>query len=263
MRPFRFLTHLLALVILALAPMVQGAAAPHPTIAAAANLKYALEEVARDFERDTGHRVTLVFGSSGNFATQILNGAPFQMFLSADEAMVQKLHEAGKTRDAGRVYAMGRIGLFLPHGSPLRPDASLADLGRAAADGRLKRFAIANPEHAPYGVLARQAMQAAGVWGAVQPRLVLGENLSQAAKFAASGSAQGGIIALSLARAPELARRGRFVLIPESGHPPLRQRMVLMKNAGPVAEAFDRYIATPRAQATLRRYGFALPPAAR
>jgi molybdate transport system substrate-binding protein len=236
---------------------------PRPTVAAASDLKFALEEIAKEFERDTGQRVTLVFGSSGNVTSQILNGAPFEMFLSADESYVARLHQAGKTRGTGRLYAMGRIGLFVPKGSPLRADASLADLGRAARDGRLRRFAIANPEHAPYGARAREALRHAGVWQVVAPRLVVGENVSQAAQFAASGSAQGGIIALSLARAPEFARRGRFVLLPEAWHRPLRQRMVLMKHAGPQARAFHDYLTRPKAQAVLRRHGFAVPRGAR
>lgn len=258
MRRCRALLPLLVLLFATLVPAV-GFAADGARIAAASDLKFALEEVERDFERDTPHRVTLVFGSSGNFTSQILNGAPFEMFLSADEVLVERLVKAGRTRDRGRLYAIGRIGLFVPKGSPLRPDASLADLGRAAKDGRLRRFAIANPEHAPYGARAREALTQAGVWEAVEPRLVLGENISQAAQFAASGSAQGGIIALSLARAPELARRGRFVLISDRMHAPLRQRMVLTRKAGPAAAAFYDYLSRPKARATLQRYGFALP----
>jgi molybdate transport system substrate-binding protein len=230
-----------------------------PTVAAASDLKFALEEVAASFERETGHRLRLVFGSSGNFKTQILQGAPFHLFMSADENFVFELADAGKTEDRGRAYAIGRIGIMVPPGGPLKPDGELRDLAAALRDGRLQRFAIANPEHAPYGARAREALQHAGLWDAIQPRLVYGENISQAAQFAVSGSTQGGIIAQSLALAPAVARTGRFALIPEDWHQPLKQRMVLVKNAPPAARAFHAYIATPAAQAVMRRYGFEMP----
>lgn len=230
-----------------------------PVVVAASDLQFALEEVAALFEKDQPHKVRLVFGSSGNFYSQILQGAPFQMFLSADENFVFKLADAGKTRDRGRLYALGRIGIMVPHGSALKADSDLKDLAAALKDGRLKKFAIANPDHAPYGARAREALQHAGLWRELQPRLVLGENISQTAQFATSGSTQGGIIAQSLARSPAIAKRGDFALIPDSWHQPLLQRMVLMKNADPAAQAFYAYIATPPAQAVMRRYGFVMP----
>lgn len=229
------------------------------TVAAASDLKFALEELATSFERETGQRLRLVFGSSGNFKTQILQGAPFHLFMSADEGFVFELAEAGKTLDRGRAYALGRIGIVVPHGSPLQPDGTLQDLAAALRDGRLRRFAIANPAHAPYGMRAREALQHVGIWQAIQPRLVFGENISQAAQFALAGGTQGGIIAQSLALAPALARSGRFALIDERWHQPLRQRMVLVRGAPPAAQAFYDYIGTPAAQAVMQRYGFGLP----
>ena len=229
------------------------------TIAAASDLKFALEEVAARFERDSGHRLRLVFGSSGNFYSQILQGAPFHLFMSADEDFVFRLADAGKTVDRGRLYAYGRIGLMVPKGSPLKADGELKDLAAALRDGRLVRFAIANPEHAPYGMRAREALQHAGLWPAIVPKLVFGENISQAAQFATSGSAQGGIIALSLALAPQVASRGDFALIPQAWHRPLAQRMVIVTNAPPAARAFYEYLATPAAQEVMVRYGFAMP----
>jgi molybdate transport system substrate-binding protein len=230
-----------------------------PTVAAASDLKFALEEVATRFEKDSGHKLRLVFGSSGNFYSQLLQGAPFQMFMSADESYVHKLADVGKTIDRGRLYALGRIGLIVPNGSPLKADGELVDLAAALKDGRLQKFAIANPEHAPYGARAREALQRAGLWETIQPRLVLGENISQTAQFATSGSAQGGIVALSLARAPSLAALGRFALIPEAWHAPLKQRMVLMKGAPAPLLAFYEYLGTPAAQEIMVRYGFAMP----
>lgn len=234
-------------------------AQPAPTVAAAADLKFALEEVARQFETETGQRIRLVFGSSGNFLAQLLQGAPFHLYMSADEAFVFKLADVGKTRDRGRLYAIGRIGIIVPHGSPLKADPELKDLAAALKDGRLQRFAIANPEHAPYGARAREALTALGLWDAIQPKLVFGENIAQTAQFATSGSAQGGIIALSLAKAPAVAALGSFALLPDRQHQPLAQRMVLLKDAPASIVAFYDYLSTEPAQAIMTRYGFAMP----
>jgi molybdate transport system substrate-binding protein len=237
----------------------QPATANSPVVAAASDLQFAIEEIAEAFSRETGHRVRLSFGSSGNFARQLRQGAPFELYLSADEDYVLDLARDGFTRDQGVLYAIGRIVLMTPHGSTLEPDGSLETLATALRQGRISRFAIANPEHAPYGKRAQEALQHKGLWEAVEPRLVLGENVSQAAQFAASGNAQGGIIAYSLALAPRVAALGNFELIPAGWHSPLRQRMVLLKDAGPVAESFYRYLQQPAARQILERYGFVLP----
>ncbi len=234
-------------------------AVKEPTIAAAADLNAALPEVAALFERATGKRVKLTFGSSGNFAQQIQNGAPFEVFLSADEGYIQKLAAAGKTEGDGALYATGRIGLFLPKGSSIKGDGELRDLAVAVKDGRLLKFAIANPEHAPYGRAAMEALQHAGLWEAIQPKLVMGENVAQATQFATSGSAQGGIIPLSLALTQQVKDAGTFLLIPADWHKPLRQRAVVLKGAGDTGRAFYDFLQTPPARAVLKRYGFVLP----
>jgi molybdate transport system substrate-binding protein len=238
---------------------VRACADEPPIVAAAADLRFALEEIAAAFQAETGNLVRLSFGSSGNFARQIRQGAPFQMYLSADEDYILDLARDGLTRDEGALYAVGRIVLIVPQGSPLRADGSLADLAAALANGRVTRFAIANPEHAPYGRRAEEALRYKGLWEAIQPKLVLGENVSQAAQFATSANAQGGLIAYSLALAPRLSALGRFELIPADWHSPLRQRMVLLRNAGPVAERFYAYVRQAPARAILHRYGFVLP----
>ncbi len=229
------------------------------TIAAASDLKFALDETLALFERARGQRLQAVFGSSGSFYAQILQGAPFALYMSADESFVFKLADAGKTRDRGRLYAYGRIGIKVPPGSPLKADGSLKDLAAALKDGRLRKFAIASPDHAPYGMRAKEALEHAGIWKQIEPRLVFGENISQTAQFATSGSTDGGIIAYSLALSPQVAKLGRFELISDAWHKPLAQRMVLMRNAPKAAADFYDYLATAEAQAIMTRYGFAVP----
>lgn len=253
----RTLRKLLGVAAVLLMPAM--AQAETPVVAAAANMQFALEEIATRFKQDTGQSVRLVFGSSGNFYRQISEGAPFQLFLSADEEPVQQLAAAGKTLDEGVLYAMGRIVLVVPRGSALKADAELKGLQAALAAGQISKFAIANPEHAPYGRLAEQALRHAGLWDALQGKLVLGENVAQAAQFATSGNAQGGIIAYSLALAPSVAKRAEFALIPEDWHRPLLQRMVLLKGAGATSQAFYRYLQEPTARSIMRQYGFGLP----
>lgn len=232
-----------------------GAAAAR--VAAASDLQFVLPEAAALFEQAGGARVELSFGSSGNFARQIRQGAPVDLFLSADEGFVQQLAAAGLTRDAGRLYAVGRIALVTPVASTLPLDERLEGLRQRWP--AIRRFSIANPEHAPYGRAAQQALERLGVWPDVQPRLVLGENISQATQFVATGAAQAGISAASLALAPAVAAQTRHVLMPESLHTPLRQRMALMKNARPAAQAFYEFLSTRPARELLGRRGFALP----
>ncbi|WP_291993354.1 molybdate ABC transporter substrate-binding protein [Candidatus Accumulibacter sp. ACC003] len=229
------------------------------TVAAAADLKFALAEIAANYEKKTGRKVIVSFGSSGNFARQIPQGAPFEIFMSADEEYIFRLAEQGLLRDDGHLYAIGRIALLAARGSSLAVDGELRGLAAALADGRLQRLAIANPQHAPYGRAARAALEHAGLWQALQGKLVVGENVAQAAQFALSGSAQGGIVAWSLVKAPELARLGVAVLIPASWHPPLRQRMALTRRAGSDASDFYAYLQQAAARAIFERYGFALP----
>ena len=228
-------------------------------VAAASDLQFALTDIADEFTRGTGVRVELVFGSSGTLTRQIQDGAPFDLFLSADEAFAEQLARAGRTRDAGTLYAVGRLALFAPAGSPLNPEDGLDGLERRLAAGQVPRLAIANPGHAPYGRAAEEALRRHGLWERLQPVLVFGENVSQAAQFATTGNAVGGLIAHSLALAPAMQEKGTFALIDAADHNPLRQRMVLLERAGPAAERFYRYLQEPAAHETLSRYGFRPP----
>jgi molybdate transport system substrate-binding protein len=251
----RLLAALPALVMVT-ASTLPVAAQQGAVIAVAASAKPAMDELVAAFRAQAGRTITPVYGSSGNFTRQIRQGAPFQLFLSADEGFVFQLADAGLTSDRGAIYAEGRLVLFVPRGSPLKADASLGDLRAAIGDGRLTRFAIASPEHAPYGRAAEQALKSQGLWDAIQPRLVIGENVAQATQFASTGAAQGGIVAHSLAVTPQVAALGQHVLLPADWHVPLRQRMVLLKTSGPDVRAFHVFLQSPAGRAIFRRHGF-------
>jgi len=249
---------LLACLAILLLP-APAAAQPPATVAAASDLRFALDEVITAYERETSLRVRVTYGSSGDIARQIEQGAPFELFMSADESFVARLASKGLTVNAGALYGNGRLVVFAATGSRVQVDEQLADVGRAARDGRLRKLAIANPEHAPYGRAAREALESLRLWQAVERKLVFGENVSQAAQFAASGSAEAGIFALSLAISPGLAGKGRYVVLPARLHRPLRQRMVLLKRASAAARRFYDFLQQPAARSILQRYGFEVP----
>lgn len=255
----RLLASLLGFLGLFAALATPSIAQTVPNIAAASDLRLALTDVAAAFKRDTGQSVSLTFGSSGNFYRQLQQGAPFEMFLSADEDYVLQLAKAGKTAGRGVPYAVGRLALVAAKGSALQMDSNLDGLRKALQAKRISRFAIANPAHAPYGKRAEEALRHARLWQPLTGKLVLGENVSQALQFATEGGAQGGIVAYSLVLDPAFATRARYALIPAAWHRPLRQRMALMKSAGPVAQRFYGYVQQPAARRIFVRYGFALP----
>ena len=230
-----------------------------PLVAAASDLQFALEEVLAAFALESGVRARVTYGSSGNLSRQIAQGAPFEIFMSADESYVESLSSRGLTQGAGDLYGIGRIVLFVPEGSPLTPDPQLADLARRLRDGESGRIAIANPEHAPYGRAAAQALRSLGLWEAIEPRLVLGDNVAQAAQFASTGNTDGGIIAWSLALAPQMRERGRYALLPAALHESLSQRMVLLKGASPAAGRLYAHLRSGASRAVFERYGFVLP----
>ncbi|MBL8201489.1 MAG: molybdate ABC transporter substrate-binding protein [Chromatiales bacterium] len=228
-------------------------------IAAAADLKFAMDEIAATFRQShPDARVEVIYGSSGNFKAQIQQGAPFDLFFSADIAFPRELREAGLAASEVRPYATGRIVLW--SGQTDASKLTLADL--TSADYR--KIAIANPTHAPYGKRAEEALRASGVWGKVEPRLVYGENIAQTAQFVQSGNAQIGIIALSLALNPELAGKGGmagYYLIPDALHEPLEQGFIITRRAAgnPLARDFADFMDSTAARATMVRYGFVLP----
>jgi molybdate transport system substrate-binding protein len=247
-----------ALGLLLFSPALLEAQKP-PMVAAASSLNFALKAVADQFATERGERVELVFGASGTLTRQIHEGAPFELFLAADDEFPAQLAAAGLTRDAGAVYATGRLVLFAPTGSPLSVDERLEGLARLLASGGVRRFAIANPEVAPYGKAAEEVLRKRGIWDTVRPALVMGDSIAQAAQFATTGNAVGGLIAYSLVRSPDFANRGTFALVPAADHAPIRQRMVLLKTASPVSERFYRYLQGAAARAILQQGGFETP----
>ena len=226
------------------------------TIAAAADLKFALDEIVVLFGKaHPADRVETIYGSSGKFQAQIRQGAPFDLYFSADIAYPRKLKEEGFAASEVQPYAMGRIVLWSPSRDAGR--MTLAGL----ADSAIQKIAIANPKHAPYGKRAEEALKAAGVWEKVQAKLVYGENVAQAAQFVQTGNAQAGIIALSLALSPELAKHGCYALISDKLHQPLEQGFIVTKRAvgNSLAQAFARFMVGKEARAIMTRYGFVLP----
>lgn len=257
-----------ALLLSLLLVSCSGAVAPSPargpgvtiTVAAAADLRFALDEIILAYEaHNPDVDVVVTYGSSGSATSQIENGAPFDVFFSADIEFPRRLERTGLAAvGATREYALGRVVVWVRSESTI----DVETLGLAGLmDESVRSIAIANPTHAPYGRAAVAAMRAAGVYAAVADRLVLGENVSQAAQFVGSGSADIGIIALSLALAPTIASAGRYFLIPDDLHPPIDQGVVVLDRASnPHASGrFVDHVLGDAGRHVLERYGFTVP----
>ena len=239
--------------------LVSCALAQEVTVAAAADLNYALKDLAARFEQKTGNKVTLSFGSSGNLFSQIQSGAPFDLFFSADEQYPQKLVAAGLMDPASlRNYAVGHLVLWAPNATGLDPQTLKMDL---LLQPSVKRIAIANPQHAPYGRAAMAAIEHYGLKAKLTSKLVFGENISQAAQFVQSGNAQAGLIALSLAMSPAMKDAGKYWELPSDSYPEMRQAAGIVSSSKhkSTAQAFLSYISSPDGTAVLGQYGFAVP----
>jgi molybdate transport system substrate-binding protein len=250
----------LALQLLMIASLLIAGQPAHAqerlTIAAAADLKFALDEIVVLFKRaHPAAQIETIYGSSGNFSTQIRQGAPYDIYFSADIAYPRALKAEGLAASEVQTYGVGRIVLWSSSRDASR--MTLADLAGPA----IHKIAIANPQHAPYGKRAEEALKAAGVWEQVEARLVYGENIAQTAQYVQSGNAQVGIIALSLALSPELARLGGYALIPGKLHQPLEQGFIITRRAADnlLAHDFAAFIAGKEARTVMTRYGFMLP----
>lgn len=227
-------------------------------VAAASDLNFAFKELVSTFEQQTGEHVKLTLGSSGNFYAQIQNGAPFDLYFSADIAYPKKLIETDLAVPGSLYqYATGRIVLWVPKDSKLDLTKGMDVL----LDPAIKKIAIANPKHAPYGRAAVSAMEHFKVYDRVKDKFVLGENVSQTAQFAQSGAADIGIIAFSLALAPSVQAAGTYWLIPNESHPAIDQGAVIVAGSKrqEASARFLDFLKTPTSKAVMKRYGFILP----
>jgi len=243
------------IAILAVFLISQLSAAQEITVAAAADLQFAMQEVAARFEKQTGGTVKLIYGSSGNFFQQIQNGAPFDLFFSANLDYPKKLEAAGLTEPGSYYqYAKGKIVLWAPNESRLDLSTGI----RVLLDPSVKKIAVANPQHAPYGQAAVAAMQKENVYERVKDKFVLGENISQTASFVASGSADVGIVALALALSPNMKDKGRYAEIPGDEYPPIEQACVILRSSKnkDAAQRFLAFVKTAAIADVLRSYGF-------
>ncbi|HMK23555.1 MAG TPA: molybdate ABC transporter substrate-binding protein [Terriglobales bacterium] len=235
--------------------VVQRGAAQDLTVAAAADLQSAMQNVAARFQQETGKSVKVIYGSSGNFFQQIQNGAPFDMFFSANLDYPKKLEAAGLSEPGSLYqYAKGKIVLWVPNDSKLNPSAGL----KVLLDPAAKKIAIANPQHAPYGQAAVAALQKQGLYDQVKDKFVLGENISQTASFVVSGSADAGIVALSLALGPNMKDKGRYAEIPAADYPPIEQACVILKSSTKkdIARRFLDFVQSAAVGDLLKTYGF-------
>jgi molybdate transport system substrate-binding protein len=235
--------------------LLGGVQAQDLTVAAAADLQFAMQDIAAAFLKQTGKHVSVVYGSSGNFYEQIENGAPFDLFFSANLDYARKLESSGLAEPGTfYAYATGKIVLWVPAASKV----NLQDGLRAALDPSVRKLAVANPQHAPYGQAAIAALKKEGLGEGVYKKLVLGENISQTASFVLSGSADAAIIALSLALSPNMKDKGRYVEVPATDYAPIEQACVVLAKSRHKADAraLLDFIKTPEAKEILERYGF-------
>ena len=252
------LTRLLIVLALALALSGRLCAAQEITVAAAADLQFAMQEIGTRFQQESGKTVKLIYGSSGNFTQQLQNGAPFDMFFSANLDYPKQLETAGLTEPGTFYeYAIGKIVVWAPNDSKLDLSAGL----KVLLDPSIKKIAIANPQHAPYGKAAVTALQKQSVYDQVKDKFVLGENISQTASFVASGSADVGIIALSLALSPNMKDKGRYAEVPAGDYPAIEQACVIMRSSKnkDIARQFEKFIQSPPIRELFKKYGFAIP----
>ena len=230
------------------------------SVAAAADLTYCLDDLNAAFKKAHADAdIKVSSGSSGNFATQIKNGAPFDVFLSADIGFPRDLVKAGFADEKSlTTYAQGRLVLWTAHPEQVDVTKGLDILRK---EEPVKKLAVANPEHAPYGRAAKQALEHDKLWDTVQPRIVLGENIAQTAQFVATGNADAGIVALSLVVAGKLSKIGKWQEIPADKYAPLEQAAVLTKGGlgNPLAKEYLEFLRTPEARTIFDRYGFRLP----
>ncbi len=254
-----FASHAFAQEKPAAAPDTVSKVSATPNIAAAASLRYSLDEIAERYTKATGKHVKLTYGSTGNLVHQIESGAPFQVLFAADDRSVKKLAASGKTESEPVIFARGELSVAAPKTSPIAVDSDLKGLREALAAGKVRHVAVANAETAPYGRAAEEALKHAGLWEQVKPLLVTGENIGQTATFISTGAAEIGFIARSLAVSAELSPGIVSAVVPSSWHQPINHGLAVIKDAPPEAKAFVDFVRGPQGREVLEANGFAVP----
>jgi molybdate transport system substrate-binding protein len=227
------------------------------TVAVAANMKDAFAEIVSAYKTTGKSDIRVVYGSSGNFTAQMMNGAPFNLFISADEHFPIELYKNGKAVDEGVVYAIGKLALIARSQSGLGLVDSKAELSKVIA--KANKVAIAKPELAPYGRAAVEYLKAEGLWDLAKDKLVYGDNIGVATTYVVTGGAELGFTALSLAKSPEVAKETSFILLNAKMYEPIKQRMVLIKGAPQEAKDLYQFMQGAHARAILAKYGYATP----
>jgi len=231
--------------------------AQQTTVAVASNMKDAFGEINVAFKAAGNRDVRIVYGSSGNFAAQIMNGAPFNLFISADEHFPLELYKQGRTVDQGLVYATGKLTIINKNSTEIKLTDSKADLVKAIS--KANKIAIAKPELAPYGSAAVEYMKAEGLWDLAKDKLIYGDNIGVATMYVVSGAADLGFTALSLAKSSEVAKETNFILVNSKLYLPIQQRMVLMKGAPSEASTLYQFMQSSQARLILQKYGYGTP----
>lgn len=224
------------------------------SVAVAANMKDAFTEIYSAFKATGKPDLRVVYGSSGNFAAQIMSGAPFNLFISADEHFPMELYKKGKTINEGKVYAIGRIAIIAKNSSGIKLLNTREALVTAIA--RANKVAIAKPDLAPYGKAAIEYMKAEGLWDLAKDKLVYGDNISAATMFVATGAADLGFTAISLAQSPQITKETSYLALGDKLYEPIKQSMVLMKGAPPEVIDLYQFMQSPKAQEVLAQYGY-------
>ena len=257
---FMKIKHLLSpKIFLSLATVlfVSLANAQQATVVVAANMKPAMEEIYQQYKMAGGQDLRIIYGSSGNFARQIQQGAPFNLFVSADETFPLTLHRQGLTVDEGKVYAIGRLALIAHKSKKIKLNLNPVELKKIIED--TNKIAIAKPDTAPYGKAAIDFLNALGLYKVAKNKIVFGENISSATMFVTSGSAGIGLTAYSLAKSKEVVQVVDHLLIPENFHEPIKQRMVLLKSSPKPAVDFYNHLQSAKAKDVLRLHGYSVP----
>jgi molybdate transport system substrate-binding protein len=248
----RLTTLFSSLLLFANLTFAQGA-----TVAVAANMKDAFGEIASAFKATGKAEMRVVYGSSGNFTAQIMNGAPFNLFIAADERFPLELYKNGKTMNEGSAYAIGKLALIAKTSSGIELHDSKTEISKAIM--KANKIAIAKPELAPYGKAAMEYLKAEGLWDLAKDKLVYGDNIGLATTYVVTGAADIGFTALSLAKSPEVTKTTRFVLLSSKLYEPIQQRMVLIKGAPQEAQDLYQFMQGQQAKSILQKYGYTTP----